>query len=416
MCDAPNKAAKRLIKWRDSAQRQLSAASCSEDLSSALQFVLRNAAKALRAVLRSNDDVDRLSRDLNDVLCHVSSHLYVRSRDLLAGDCWSRFDYWEHQCAVLSYLLDLSLVREDPAAITKICFVLSKNKHMVWDVLVQTSAISSASEPQLSKLLELFRRFSAYCPRTCSSAELYLKFVVCAACLAKRLPGRGWKTVKSVVLSIEPVEFDFVEWFGSQPALIALVSESGVPAYRAKLIARLCKGTSEPAELLEACRRTLANSGGGCGGIRKTCDAEAAAEVDMFAIADEVPEREENTTIAEVKDEQLQEILDSTLSRIRSTIATPYASDAEPNSEINSTASNSPLNTKAFLDRLIRCSVADTSSGEVLKEVEFPTKNLDNGQEELVEEVNDREAEEVVEVTPAKGDAHFHVVPHLLAL
>lgn len=212
--------------------------------------------------------------------------------------------------------------------------------------------------------------------------------------------------MKPVVLSIEPVEFDFVEWFGSQPALIALVHESGMPACRGKLIARLCKGTSEPTALLEACRRTLAGSGGSCGGIRKTCDAEAAAEVDMFAIADEVPEREKSTMIAEGEDEQLQKILDSTLGRIQSTIAAPRASDAEPNSDINSNVSNSPLNTKAFLDRLVRCSVADAGSGEVLKEVEFPTKKLDSGQQESVKEVNSKEAEEVVEVTPAKGYEH----------
>ncbi|KAL1469184.1 hypothetical protein MTO96_004899 [Rhipicephalus appendiculatus] len=388
MSDPPNKAGKRLIKWRDSARRQLSTASCSDDLASALQFVLRNAGKTFRAVLHSPDD-DRLSRDLNDVLCHVSSHLYLRSRSLLADRCSDRFDYWAHQCAVLSYLLDLSLVRDEPGAFTKICFVLAKNKHAIWDVLVQTSAISSASEPQ-SKLVDLFRRLAAYCPRTCASAELYFKFVVCAACLARRLPERGWKTVKPVVLSIEPAEFDFEEWFSSQPALVSLLPRSEVPMCRRKVIARLCKSALDPAELLEACR-TLGESGGG---IRTACDAAAASEVDMFLIADEeVPEREQDAKTAEVEDEQLQAILDATLSRLQSNIATPAQVMPSPT---------------------LRSSVSAGDTGvEVLKNAESPTKKLGSGQQKLVEGVNNDEENEVVTATLPKGYEYASVAQEM---
>ncbi|XP_065307716.1 serine-rich adhesin for platelets-like [Dermacentor albipictus] len=418
MSEGQKKAAKRLIKWRDSARRQLSSASCSDDLADALQFVLRNVAKTFKAALLSTDDDRReqLSRDLSTVLCQVSAHLYLRSRDLLVADCddgsdrssrSSRFDYWDHQCALLSYLLDLSLVRDEPAAITKICFVLSKSKHRVWDVLVQTWAICCSSAPvrlELQpRLLDVFRWFAAYCPRTCASPELYFKFVVCAACLARRLPQRGWETVKPFALSIEPAEFDFEEWFAAQPALAALLPRSEVPRSRRKVIARLCKSASDPAELLEACR-TLSESGGGSAGVRTTCDA--AADVDMFVIADEETQaREEDTKTPEVEDEQLQAIIDSTLSRLQSTIATPRASDAEPNSEAVSNASNSPLNTKAFLDRLLRSSVADTDARGALKNAEASVKKLDHKQRESVEEVNDSKAVDVV-ATPVKGDKH----------
>nr|XP_050041786.2 uncharacterized protein LOC126539103 isoform X1 [Dermacentor andersoni] len=417
MSEGQKKAAKRLIKWRDSARRQLSSASCSDDLADALQFVLRNVAKTFKAALLSTDDDRReqLSRDLSTVLCQVSAHLYLRSRDLLVADCddgsdrnsSSRFDYWDHQCALLSYLLDLSLVRDEPAAIGKICFVLSKSKHRVWDVLVQTWAICCSSAPvrlELQpRLLDVFRWFAAYCPRTCASAELYFKFVVCAACLARRLPQRGWETVKPVALSIEPAEFDFEEWFASQPALAALLPRSEVPISRRKVIARLCKSASDPAELLEACR-SLSESGGGSAGVRTTCDA--AADVDMFVIVDEETQaREEETKTPEIEDEQLQAIIDSTLSRLQSTIATPRASDAEPNSEAVSDASNSPLNTKAFLDRLLRSSVADTDARGALKNAEASVKKLDHKQHECVEEVNDSKAVDVV-ATPVKGDEH----------
>lgn len=400
MSDAPNKAATRLIKWRDSARRQLSTASCCEDLASALQFVLRNAGKTLRAVLRSPDD-DRLSRDLNDVLCHVSSHLYLRSRSLLADRIGDRFDYWAHQCAVLSYLLDLSLIRDEPGTLTKICFVLSKNKHAVWDVLVQTSAVASATEPQ-SKLVDLFRRLAAYCPRTCTSAALYFKFVVCAACLARRLPERGWKTVKPVVLSIEPAEFDFEQWFSSQSALVALLPRSEVPTCRRKVIARLCKSASDPAELLEACR-TLEECGGG---IRTTCEAAAASEEDMFLIADEeVQEPEQDARTAEVEDEQLHAILDATLSRLQLNIATPRKSDVESNSEFISEVSNSPLNTRAFLDRLL-CNSAGDTGDEVLKNAESPTKKLGSGRQELDKGANNSAENEDAVATRPKDYEH----------
>ncbi|XP_075528379.1 uncharacterized protein LOC142560289 [Dermacentor variabilis] len=417
MSEGQKNAAKRLIKWRDSARRQLSSASCSDDLADALQFVLRNVAKTFKAALLSTDDDRReqLSRDLSTVLCQVSAHLYLRSRDLLVADCddgsdrssSSRFDYWDHQCALLSYLLDLSLVRDEPAAIGKICFVLSKSKHRVWDVLVQTWAICCSSAPvrlELQpRLLDVFRWFAAYCPRTCASAVLYFKFVVCAACLARRLPQRGWETVKPVALSIEPAEFDFEEWFAAQPALAALLPRSEVPRSRRKVIARLCKSASDPAELLEACR-TLSESGGGSAGVRTTCDA--AADVDMFVIADEETQaQEEDTKTPEIEDEQLQAIIDSTLSRLQSTIATPRASDAEPNSEAVSDASNSPLNTKAFLDRLLRSSVADTDARGALKNAEASVKKLDHKQQESVEEVDDSKAVDLVP-TPVKGDKH----------
>lgn len=400
MSDAPNKAATRLMKWRDSARRQLSTASCCKDLASALQFVLRNAGKTLRAVLRSPDD-DRLSRDLNDVLCHVSSHLYLRSRSLLAGRIGDRFDYWAHQCAVLSYLLDLSLIRDEPGTLTKICFVLSKNKHAVWDVLVQTSAVASATEPQ-SKLVDLFRRLAAYCPRTCTSAALYFKFVVCAACLARRLPERGWKTVKPVVLSIEPAEFEFEQWFSSQSALVALLPRSEVPTCRRKVIARLCKSASDPAELLGACR-ALEECGGG---IRTTCDAAAASEEDMFLIADEeVQEPEQDARTAEVEDEQLHAILDATLSRLQLNIATPRKSDVESNSEFISEVSNSPLNTRAFLDRLL-CNSAGDTGDEVLKNAESPTKKLGSGRQELDKGANNSAENEDAVATRPKDYEH----------
>lgn len=420
MSEGRNKAAKRLIKWRDSARRQLSSASCSDDLAGAVQFVLHNAAKTFKAALLPTDDERReqLSRDLSTILCQISAHLHLRSRDLVA-DCVddsdeqsssSRFAYWDHQCALLSYLLDLALVRNEPAAIAKICFVLSKSKHRLWDVLVQTWAISSSAPVRLDlqpRLLDVFRWFAAYCPRTCPSAELYFKFVVCAACLARRLPERGWETVKPVVLSIEPAEFDFEEWFAAQPALAALLPRSEVPRSRRKVIARLCKSASDPVELLEACR-TLAESGGDSAGIRTTCDAAAAADADMFVIADEeVQAREQDTKTPEVEDEQLQAILDSTLSRLRSTIATPHASDAEPNSEAVSDASNSPLNTKAFLDRLLHSSVAESGARDAFNNAEASAKKLDHRQQESVE-ANNSEAGEVV-ATPAEGDKHTSV-------
>ncbi|KAH7935958.1 hypothetical protein HPB52_015572 [Rhipicephalus sanguineus] len=368
MSDAPKKAAKRLIKWRDSARRQLSTASCSDDLASALQFVLRNVAKTFRAVLLSSDD-DQLSRDLNDVLCHVSSHLYLRSRSLLA-DRSSRFDYWAHQCAVLSYLLDLSLVRDDPGAFTKICFVLSKNKHAVWDVLVQTSAISSASDLQ-SKLVDLFRRFAAYCPRTCASAELYFKFVVCAACLARRLPERGWKTVKPVV---------------------PLDRARGV---RLRGMVRRAAGLG---------RATPSVRGADVSCQRRRATPRRPPKSTVFRIADEeVPEREQDAKVAEVEDEQLQAILDATLSRLQSNFATPHASEAEPNSEVISDISNSPLNTRVFLDRLLRNSAGDTGDGELLKNAESPTKKLGSRQHESVEGVNNSAENEAVTAALAKA-------------
>lgn len=158
-------------------------------------------------------------------------------------------------------------------------------------------------------------------------------------------------------------------------------------------------------ELLEACR-TLAESGGDSAGIsRTTCDAAAAADADMFVIADEeVQAREQDTKTPQVEDEQLLAILDSTLSRLRSTIATPRASDAEPNSEAVSDASNSPLNTKAFLDRLLHSSVAESGARDAFKNAEASAKKLDHRQPESVE-ANNSEAGEVV-ATPAEGDKH----------
>ncbi|XP_077499768.1 uncharacterized protein LOC144110617 [Amblyomma americanum] len=381
-----SKAARRLSKWRADTCRVLSRAACSDSLSDTVRGVLRKTANIFKTIKDDAFDEEQrvqLSRELVAVLCQVSSNLHFRARDLLLAvesvGVTARFDYWDNQCALLSYVVDLALALNEPSAVSKVLFILSKSKHRVWDALVQTEAIAStAALDERDRVLDVFRWLASYCPRTCTNPELYFKFVACAACLARRMRERGWKTVKPTVLSIEPAEFDFEEWFTAHPTLVALLPPSAEPRPRRKVIAHLCKSASSHSELLKACE-AISESGSGSGtNIRSTCDAEATTEDDFFTIVDDGMESREQATVAsQVEDQQLQVILESTLSRIRSSLASPHVTDNEPNSELISEASLSPLNTRGFLDKLLGCTGAGDDAAGAPEDVRKPRKRLD---------------------------------------
>lgn len=392
-----SKAAKRLSKWRADTCQALSRAACGDTLADTVRAILRKTANIFKTIKDDAFDEEQrgqLSRELVTVLCQVSSNLHFRARDLLLSvesvDVTTRFDYWGNQCALLSYVLDLALALNEPSAIAKILFTLSKNKHRVWDVLVQTEAIAStAALDERDRVLDVFRWLTAYCPRTCSNPEHYFKFIACAACLSRRLHERGWKTVKPTALTIEPAKFDFEEWFAAQPALVVLLPPCAGPRPRRKVIAQLCKSASSHAELLKACE-AISEPGGGPGpNIRSACDAEATTEDDFFTIVDDGMEaREQETTTPKVEDQQLQVILESTLCRIHSDLASPRMADYELNSELISEASISPLNTRAFLDKLLSGASVGCSTSAALDIMQKPGKRLDYVDKELLKEAS----------------------------
>lgn len=353
---SPNlrQASERLSTWVDDVRGRLSHVACCDDLTAALVSFMRHAAKVARAVSLPGDDSSeeqrqQLSKELLTVLYEICAHLHLRSRDFLASSgCWGQFEYWEHQCAILSYVLDVGIICNSlKQALSRVCYILLKNRHLVWDVLVRTRAISTSREA-----LGVYQKLVAWCPRSCASAELYFKFVVCAVCLARQeRPGSGWHAVKCAVLSIEPAAFDFREWFIARPSLVALLPASSQPKSGPKLIAALCNNYAlDVTELLRACRAmTVSRGAGSC--IRSACDA-AADEQDMFSFVNDdrvAREPEDAAAAPKVEDNQLRGILDSTLRRIPSAIVSPHATDTEPNSELISEAGSSLRITDSFL-------------------------------------------------------------------
>lgn len=391
-----SKAAKRLSKWRADTCQVLCRASCGSSLADTVRVILRKTANIFKTIKDDTCDEEQrgqLSRELVTVLCQVSSSLHFRARDLLlaigsAAGAATRFEYWDNQCALLSYVLDLALALNEPATVAKVLFTLSKSKHRVWDALVQTEAIASTSAlDERDRVLDVFRWLAAYCPRTCSNPELYFKFIACAACLARRLHEDGWKTVKSTALSVEPTEFDFEEWFAAQPALAVLLPPSAEPRPRRKLIALLCKSASGHAELLKACE-AISDSGGGY--IRPACDAEATTEDDFFTIVDDGLEaRQQATADPQVKDQQLQVTLESTLSCIHLSLPSTRIADHELESELISEASASPQNTQAFLGKVLSSASVGCSTSAASCGMQKPGKRLDCMGKELLEEASE---------------------------
>ncbi|CAN8003721.1 unnamed protein product [Ixodes hexagonus] len=349
-----SKRLRRIHSWSKDAYTLLSQSTPEVDTSkvvTALDLILDKVAREVGRALQDPESHHEIVRELLSVLRHVTAHLHFRSTSLLAAQ---DFPYWDYMSALLSYVLDLKLGCGQTSPTLELCFHTVQCKHRVWDVVVQSAAITA--ETLADRMPAVIDKLVAWCPKTFSDPTQFFKFLTAVVIVMKRCDEDDSKSLKRLVLTVEP-KFDFPTWFSAQEFDLS-VPDSKFRSKK-KLLNYLCKSAVTGTELLAACR-SLVDPASNRRSTQVAADAEWDEDDKMFAIAakaDTAPTVDTNG--------EIELALEKTLTRMRACPGrNADTTDCMVDSEIISDSSNPAVDPETFLQTFLNSEYAQSDDAK----------------------------------------------------